>query len=103
MITHHQFIELVPGQAILYRDKIAMITDIRQSHGITLEIMTDSGRWISVDSDDVNDIRIDLNHYGYLDALNDLADVQFINNTIQEAEVAKAEVVKIIKGLCGVE
>lgn len=41
--------------------------------------------------------------YGYLDALNDLADVQFIDNTIQEAEAAKAEVVKIIKGLCGVE
>lgn len=39
--------------------------------------------------------------YSYLDAMNDLADVQFIQNTWQEGEQARKEVEKIIKGLCG--
>jgi len=41
--------------------------------------------------------------YTYLDAMNDLSDVQLIDNTIEESEAARAEIVKIIKGLCGVE
>ena len=40
--------------------------------------------------------------YTYLDAMNDLADVQLIDNTIAEAEVARAELTKLIKALCGV-
>jgi hypothetical protein len=44
-----------------------------------------------------------LKKYGYLDAMNDIADVQLIDNTIAEAEIVRAELTKIIKVLCGIE
>ena len=57
---------------------------------------------IALTQDLINQIKqSNANPYGYLDAMNDLADVQFIQNTWQEGEAARKEVEKIIKGLCG--
>lgn len=57
---------------------------------------------IIITEDLINQIKqSNANQYGYLDAMNDLADVQFIDNTWQEGQAARKEVEKIIKGLCG--
>lgn len=66
---------------------------VHRTGGATAEVAVDNAKkWVDYTLGP-------LSKYGLLDALNDLADVQFINNTITEAEEAKAEVTKIIRAL----